>query len=105
MPHRGVAVEDTRGGTDLARFPPPASPRSFSAVLVRAERGPYKRTGHSRLGRAYAACPQRHHVVFCSNAAYLPYVGVAAYSLLANNPASALEIVIIADGCDAENKR
>jgi lipopolysaccharide biosynthesis glycosyltransferase len=47
----------------------------------------------------------RHHVVFCSNAGYMPYVGVAAYSLLANTPPGTLEIVIIGDGVDADNKR
>ena len=39
----------------------------------------------------------RHHVVYCADKAFMPYVGVAIYSLLANNPGLALGVFIIAD--------
>jgi lipopolysaccharide biosynthesis glycosyltransferase len=52
-----------------------------------------------------AAEPCRH-VVFCADKGFVPHVGVAAYSLLANNRAHPLEITLIADAiADADRQR
>lgn len=46
-----------------------------------------------------------HHVVFCADRNYLPYLGVTAYSLLANNGALGLAITVITDEADQQNRQ
>ncbi len=46
----------------------------------------------------------RHHVVFCADRNYLPYLGVTAFSLLANNARDDLAIVVIADEVGEQDK-
>lgn len=47
----------------------------------------------------------RHHVVFCADRNYLPYLGVTAYSLLANNGTPGLAITVITDEVDQQNRQ
>lgn len=47
----------------------------------------------------------RYHVVFCADRNYLPYLGVTAYSLLANNRAPGLAITVITDEVDQQNRQ
>lgn len=46
-----------------------------------------------------------HHVVFCADRNYLPYLGVTAYSLLASNPGLRPGIHVVTDEVDDPNRQ